>query len=235
MNTSKIIELINNYITPEDKPSVNVGLTSYKYKGPICDDVGFENHIGECWNSTLWEILLFSDDLKDFFQPIIYTLNTNSLSSLILSKLVSSNNVTESTRYISDKLAKHLILIKKRFIEHYNYLSNRNRRNNTTRKLAFNYKRRHSIVCGIGSAKHAINIFRGESNKYKSGLDSASVKDLITYILRIFTAPFKIETVTRTLKYNENDIKAFILTANVYKLDTSIYTYSGKTHMLGIL
>jgi hypothetical protein len=237
-NRSQLLKLIDNYIAPENKANANVGLTPYSFnKGAICDDIGFSNHIGECWNSTLWEILLFSDDLKDFFQSRIYNLNTSDLEKNIIS-VFRHNNISEDNKiYIAAKLAKHLLLIKKRFIEHYNYLINRNRRNNATRKIALNSKRRHSMVCGIASAKYGINIFRGESNKYKSGLDRKSVKQFITYIIRVFTAPFKIEELTSSLKYKESDIKAIILTAHVYRTPDSEYqyTYSGKDHMLGFL
>lgn len=222
--TRKILRLIRPYLKNEE-------LNSAKFQGPICDSKGFSQHKGECWNDTLQEIFLFTDGLKEITQPLIYNLDTsrNNLSKLIRTRLypnsVELNTIEQNT---VDKLVKYITLMKVRFVEHYNFLIT----GYNKIKEPLTKKRRYSSLCGIGSAKHIINLYHGNSNIYRPGLSHLLRNELFLHLIRIFdvgylVAPYKNDKIS--------NINAVFISANIMNLeDTNTYRNSGG-HAFGFL
>lgn len=42
------------------------------WRGPLCDPLGFSQHVGECWSDSIQQMILFSDKFKDKTQYELY-------------------------------------------------------------------------------------------------------------------------------------------------------------------
>ncbi len=82
--------------------------------GPLCDPIGFSQHIGECWSDSILEAFLFADGFKDVVQPLLYNTFTNdrATTEYLESKYEESS--------VSQK--RQLMNIAKRFKYHYDIL-----------------------------------------------------------------------------------------------------------------
>jgi len=239
MNNNKI-KKITNLVTPflsnNDKQHVNIALMKHTFTGPICDDEGFSQHKGECWNDTLQEIFFFSDGLKNITQQLFYNLDTSSdnLTKLVSIKLFpDSIDLTDTEQNTVYKLVKYIRLMKIRFVTHYNFLIDTTTQNRQTLSKIYKSKRRYSTVCGIGSAKHIINLYKGDSNVYSSGLSYILKNELFINLIRIFDIPFIVAELKPSDKLS--NINGIFISANFMKLnDTNTYAFKG-THAFGFL
>jgi hypothetical protein len=121
----KVSNLVKPFLSKNEQQYMNIALMKHNFKGAICDDEGFSQHKGECWNDTLQEIFFFSDGLKDITQPLFYNLDTSSdnLNKLISSRLFpDSIELDNKEQNTVNKLVKYIRLMKIRFVTHYNFL-----------------------------------------------------------------------------------------------------------------
>lgn len=232
----KVTNLVKPFLTEGEQSNINIAQLEHSYQGPICDDHGFSQHKGECWNDTLQEIFLFSDGLKDITQELIYNLNTDVkiLSELIATKLFPDTPVlNDKDTNTVNKLVKYITLMKVRFITHYNFLIDSKIHNKPILSKLYRAKRRYSAVCGIGSAKHIINLHHGNSNIYKPGLTYTLKNELMNHLFRIFSidyviAPYKLSDLL-------SNIIGISVSSNLLKLtDLNTYKYKGA-HAFGFL
>lgn len=233
-----ITELVTPFLPNNEKSIIKAATVKHSYKGPLCDDQGYSQHKGECWNDTLQEVFLFSDGLKDITQPLIYNLDTSKdyLFTLISSKLFPNITTLDDKQLNTvNKLVKYITLMKVRFVNHYNHLVDIETyaNNNDTLIELYKPKRRLSKICGIGSAKHIINLYYGNSNIYKPGLRHTLKNELVQNLFIIFDIPY----ITTSLKPSDklSNISAVFISCNLMILsDTNTYSYKGS-HALGFL
>lgn len=232
----KVTNLVKPFLSNSEQKDVNVALMKHTFKGPICDDEGFSQHKGECWNDTLQEIFFFSDGLKDITQSLFYNLDTSSdnLTSLVSSRLFPDTvELDDKELNTVNKLVKYIRLMKIRFVTHYNFLIDAETHTRPILSRIYKSKRRYSAICGIGSAKHIINLHHGNSNIYKPGLTPVLKNELFNNLIRIFNIPF----IATLFKPSDNlsKINGFFISAILMKLsDTNTYTYKGS-HAFGFL
>lgn len=60
---------ISNYLVLPEK----------NYKGPICDIIGYSQHFSECQSDSLFEIIMFTDGMKEISQPMLYSMTDAEL------------------------------------------------------------------------------------------------------------------------------------------------------------
>jgi hypothetical protein len=232
----KISNLVKPFLSNTNQQYMNIAMTEHKFKGPICDDEGFTQHKGECWNDTLQEVFFFSDGIKDITQPLFYNLDTSSeyLTPLVSSKLFPDNTeLTNTEQNTVNKLVKYIRLMKIRFVTHYNYLIDFETHNIPILEKIHMSKRRYSAVCGIAAAKHIINLHKGNSNVYVPGLNPLHKNELFNNLIRIFNIPF----IATQFKSSDklSNINGIFISSNFMKLsDTNTYTYKGS-HAFGFL
>lgn len=232
----RVSNLVKPFLTNNEKRNLNVAQMTHNFKGPICDEEGFSQHRGECWNDTLQEIFFFSDGLKDITQPLFYNLDTSDdyLTTLVTSRLFPDvtilNNKEQNT---VDKLVKYIRLMKIRFVTHYNFLIDAETENRPTLAKIYKSKRRYSTVCGIASAKYIINLHKGNSNIYTPGLVYTLKNELFINLIRIFDIPYIVAQLKDSDKLSS--INGLFISANMMKnSDQNIYTYKGA-HAFGFL
>ncbi len=75
------------------------------WKGPICDNLGFKQHSGECWSDAIQQFFLFADGCKEITQSKLY------------------KEELEFSDSVKSPFQKYLTLVQRRFIHHYNYLA----------------------------------------------------------------------------------------------------------------
>ena len=232
----KITNLVKPFLTESEQKDIDVAQMEHTYQGPICDNHGFSQHKGECWNDTLQEIFLFSDGLKEITQPLIYNLNTDTkiLSELITTKLFPDTPIlNDKDTNTVNKLVKYIILMKIRFITHYNFVIATKIHNRSILSKMYKSKRRYSSACGVGSAKHIINLYHGNSIIYKPGLTYVLKNELMNNLFKIFginyvVAPYKSSDLL-------TNINAISISSNLLKLkDLNTYKYKGA-HAFGFL
>jgi hypothetical protein len=113
-------------------PEIPEEVPDSPWKGPVCDNVGFFQHYGECWSDAVQMIVLFSDGLKEFTQDMFYN---NKITTFQIMKAIDASfkdmeayTSNESRYKISDvekaeyfKVAKmYLDVLRSRFVRHYN-------------------------------------------------------------------------------------------------------------------
>ncbi len=232
----KVLNLSRSFLENENQKELNIALNIGEFKGPICDFIGFSQHKGECWNDTLQEIFLFADGLKEVTQSLIYNLDTryDVLSKLVSSRLYPESELNTEKLNTVNKLVKYITLMKVRFVTHYNFLTvARNETKKHLWKKLYTKKRRLSTLCGIGSAKHIINLSRGNSNIYEPGLSATQRNELFLNLIRIFDIGFVVTDYRETDSVSKSN--AFIISANFMKLvDKNTYKRDGS-HAFGFL
>lgn len=232
----KVTSLVNPFLSNNDQQYMNIALTKHSFTGPLCDDEGYSQHKGECWNDTLQEIFFFSDGIKDYTQPLFYDLDTSSdyLTKLVSSKLFpDTGELTDAEQNTVNKLVKYIRLMKIRFVTHYNYLVDANTRNIPILSKIHKSKRRLSAICGIGAAKHITNLYKGNSNTYAAGLIPPHKKELFNNLNFIFKIPY----VVTDFKPSDTlaNINGILFSSNFMRLtDVNTYTYKGA-HSFGFL
>ncbi len=82
--------------------------------GPLCDPIGFSQHIGECWSDSILEAFLFADGFKDVVQPLLYNTFTNDRATTEYLESKYEESSLSQTR--------QLMNIAKRFKYHYDIL-----------------------------------------------------------------------------------------------------------------
>ncbi len=122
---SKVPEIPEIPEIPEEVPVSS-------WNGPVCDNVGFFQHYGECWSDAVQMIVLFSDGLKEITQDVFYN---NKITMFQIMKAIDASfkdmetyTSNESRYKISDvekaeyfKVAKmYLDVLRSRFVRHYN-------------------------------------------------------------------------------------------------------------------
>ena len=232
----KITNLVKPFLSNNEQLNINVALMKHTFKRPICDEEGFTQHKGECWNDTLQEIFFFSDGLKDITQPLFYNLDTSydNLNRLVSSRLFpDSAELDEKELNTVDKLVKYIRLMKIRFVTHYNFLIDAETQNKPILSKIYKSKRRYSTICGIAGAKYVIDLHKGNSNIYNPGLVYTLKNELFNNLIRIFNIPFIVAQYKTSDKIS--NINAIFISANFMKLsDTNLYTYKGS-HAFGFL
>jgi hypothetical protein len=155
-------------------------LKTSQFKGPLCDPIGFSQHTGECWHDTMLQMLFFSDGLKEITQPLFYNLKNAEIYNYIRSK-----NTTNEL--FINAIAKYIISIRDRFVNHYNYINDPDMDlvcNPKEGRNLFNYmkkemkpslvqmKRNESMKLGIMSANMALRLTAEKNNKWKKNLEN---------------------------------------------------------------
>lgn len=234
--TKKVTNLVKPFLPKNDQQYMNIALMQHSFKGPICDDEGYSQHKGECWNDTLQEIFFFSDGIKDHTQQLFYDLDTSTeyLTNLVSSRLFSdTDELTVAEQNTVSKLVKYIRLMKIRFVTHYNYLIDANTQNRPILSKIYKSKRRYSAVCGVAAAKHIINLHKGNSNTYIPGLTPLHKKELFNNLIRIFNIPF----ITTDYKPSDtlSNINGVFISGSFMSLsDVNTYTHKGS-HAFGFL
>lgn len=232
----RVTNLVKPFLTKNEQQNINIAQMNRGYKGPICDEQGFSQHKGECWNDTLQEVFLFSDGLKDITQPLLYNLDTstNNLTTLVTSKLFTEDNIlNEKEQNTVNKLVKYIRLMRVRFVNHYNFLIASETHNRPILSKIYKSKRRYSTICGIASAKHIINLHKGNSNIYTPGLVHTLKNELFNNLIRIFDIPYIVAPLKDSDKLH--NINGIFVSASFMKLvDQNTYSYKGG-HAFGFL
>jgi len=85
---------------------------------PICDKLGFSQHIGECWVDSIQELFFFTDELKEITQLLFYTLKDDKIAQLVDAS-IGKNIIrpVDRERYINGFKS-----MRNRFIQHYNFI-----------------------------------------------------------------------------------------------------------------
>jgi hypothetical protein len=155
-------------------------LKTSQFKGPLCDPIGFSQHTGECWHDTMLQMLFFSDGLKEITQPLFYNLKNAEIYNYIRSK-------STTNELFINAIAKYIISIRDRFVNHYNYINDPDMDlvcNPKEGRNLFNYmkkemkpslvqmKRNESMKLGIMSANMALKLTAEKNNKWKKNLEN---------------------------------------------------------------
>lgn len=203
----QIQNLISPYISVPEKQELNLAMLTFQK--PICDPIGFQNHSGECWNDVIQEIFLFSDGIKEYSQPLLYSLKSEILEEIISSQFVPHMEINDSKKIEFIKAyIDYILLMKYRFINHYKYI--------ISEKLGLanrliHHKRRMSAVCGIGSAKKMVKMFEG-------GLGiKAEYRNLVfKNLCLIFQIPFITVPINSDRHFDSTSV-AFIFSSIVFE------------------
>lgn len=232
----RVSNLVKPFLTNNEGRNLNIAQMTHEFKGPICDDQGFSQHKGECWNDTLQEIFFFSDGLKDITQPLFYYLDTSTenLFTLIKTRLFpDTNELNDKELDTVNKLVKYIRLMKVRFVTHYNFLIDLQNKNKKTISRIYKSKRRYSTICGVASAKYIINLHHGNLNTYRPGLTSSLKNQLFNNLIRIFDIPFIVSELRESDKLA--NINGIFISSNLLMLiDANTYKYKGA-HAFGFL
>jgi len=120
----------------------------------ICNDIGFHQHIGECWHDSFNMIFCFSDGIKEYTQKVLYNLEPNEMIEIALSfnkdkiiPYIFKYNKSSYDDFI-EKVIEYLQLLKDRFTNHYNHITGR----------STPIQRSISNVCGVNSANNIIKL-----------------------------------------------------------------------------
>jgi len=106
--------------TPEQK-RYNIATELYrKYPNrfeivPICDKLGFSQHIGECWIDTIQEVFFYTDGLRELTQPLFYHLKDEDIETRV-------NSHTDIDPSEKDDYIQGLKSMRDRFIQHYDFM-----------------------------------------------------------------------------------------------------------------
>jgi hypothetical protein len=101
-----------------------------KYKDcefePICMKIGFNQHLGECWNDSIQMFFVSQDEIKDVVQRKLYFLEVDEIINLAilrgrkkyLPKMYSDETGKSKYDKMIDDISVYLCYFKKRFL-HY--------------------------------------------------------------------------------------------------------------------
>jgi len=97
----------------------------------ICDDIGFHQHIGECWHDTLQMIFCFSDGIKGYAQKVLYNLEPDQMIDLALyynkTHIIPLfyRKTPEDFDNFREMIKPYLQAFKNRFMNHHNHIANK--------------------------------------------------------------------------------------------------------------
>lgn len=167
--TRKLRQVYKNiFRTVNNFPTTLPPLTKSLYKGALCDPIGYSQHGGECWSDTLQQLILFSDELKDYTQPYYY----NTPYTTIAMKI--DIFVEESLR---DIVKQYVQAMQTRFINHYNLIATANPefescvsapdyRRTMIHSDKFKLYRQQSFVSALESARSVVGWEEEKSGAY---------------------------------------------------------------------
>ena len=162
------------------------------FEQPLPDVVGFKQHVAECGNDSLQEVLMFADGIREFTQPIVYGLTKEQIDLR-----------TRLSLEFDDwrKFQEYFDYAQTRFRAHYdviNYLR--------THKISpQKYYDEHDEVCLLNPlfkgknrvsadvAVKAVKAYKEEKNYSATGLFYSQIKEIISDFLLCFGIPFKQE------------------------------------------
>jgi len=81
----------------------------------ICDPVGLQQHVGECWVDTFQQLFFFSDGLKEITQKMFYFLKDEEIDAMF-------DKAVGLSTYQKKDYKRGIKAMRDRFINHYNYL-----------------------------------------------------------------------------------------------------------------
>ncbi len=111
-----------------------------RWKGTICDPIGFSQHSGQCWNDSFQQIILFSDGLKEITQPLLYNteldelydrFGLNKTAEELYEELRANGSANSNYSWhaeidtvleLNNRVKEYLENLQLRFINHYNFL-----------------------------------------------------------------------------------------------------------------
>jgi hypothetical protein len=61
--------------------NINKRLSENRIPIIYCDNQGFKNHAGECWNDTIQTLMCFSDGIREHVQKKLWNLSAEAIYS----------------------------------------------------------------------------------------------------------------------------------------------------------
>lgn len=202
-----------------------MSIKAQKFKGALCDTVGFRQHGGNCASDTILQLLMFADGLKTRSQRILYTISLHDIASR--TRAVFPEEFWESmTRYFT--------LIQERFRNHYdalyceqnmeegcNELSTRINESCPKNPILLRKLRRSPEL----ATQSKLALRRRGSVDSAEGIDEPTLEYMIPLILHWFKLPYNI-----TDSFYEIDTRAVFILSNVHTPRSSTVT----RHLSGI-
>jgi hypothetical protein len=215
---------------------------------PICDKLGFSQHIGECWVDSIQELFFFTDGLKEITQLLFYTLKDNEIAQLIDAGIGKNIiRLDDRVRYINGFKS-----MRNRFIQHYNFIrfneairacdDPRCARATHMKAIDEITSPRHQLMKRTNSAAYSKAVaLATQSNEHRTEQLSRSIEyidgetldheiQVFRNILGICNVPFRIETQTTRPVLAIGIVMKFItgtIQNNGSMRNSSIYRRSG--------
>jgi len=123
------------------------------WTGPICDDVGYSQHGGECWSDTTQQILFFADGLRELTQEYFYKTPLSEIEKAL-------DNLGDISSEQKEKVKAYAKAAQRRFINHYNYLKTKNEKFDVCVPKP-PLKRQQSIIYGSNTAYSIVDYGAG--------------------------------------------------------------------------
>ena len=211
-------------------------ITTAAYKGPICDPIGFTQHSGECWNDTIQQLMLFSDDLKEYTQPYFYNTPFSEIEGRI-DAIVKPD--------LQPIIKKYVNAMQQRFINHYNLITTGDSRFETCTPAPIlrtiikedpkhkSYRRR-SLIGALNSARSIVGY-----EKESSGAKYEQYEKIYNILLDLAGANFSIQLQQADLVTREQifgfHVRSLLIYCDGFDSEVSLgragKIYKLKTHM----
>lgn len=147
-----------------DKYAHEIPALSYmnekKWRGTLCDSLGFFQHYGECWNDAIQMAVLYTDGIKELTQPLLYftKITHEYISSLEPFKYESDSFIDTAFVYMQS--------LQRRFRRHYNLEVSRR---NTVRNIYGTNDVFAKAVCSPQFVQDSLTIVNAMSLLYEFG------------------------------------------------------------------
>lgn len=171
----------------------------------LCDPVGFDQHIGECWIDSIQEAFFFTDKVKDFTQFLFYTMTDAQLEEY-LETAIREEVFPPSKK---ETYRQGFNAMKTRFQNHYNMIRTNEALHTCSREEPLAVRRLYNAMLDrsilekrAASGELAVTVarrFQSSSSKkdsdYHIGGSTNHTFLLLARMFYIFRLPFLIKTV----------------------------------------
>jgi len=171
----------------------------------LCDPIGFDQHIGECWIDSIQEAFFFTDKVKDFTQFLFYTMTEGQLEEY-LETAIREEVFPPSKK---ETYRQGFNAMKSRFQNHYNMIRTNEALHTCSKDEPLAVRRLYNAMLDrsvlekrAASGELAVTVakrFQSSSSKkdsdYKPGGSTSHTFLLLAQMFYIFRLPFWIKTV----------------------------------------
>ncbi len=204
------------------------------FDGTVCDIIGFSQHASECQSDSIFEILMFTDGMKEVSQPYLYNIPEEDL-------MAKSFAVTRPGNYEAFRM---FLLMKFRFANMYDRIKRlseiRPHRNaKEARKNEYELRKNEESFklaryCSLESGVEIKRIIKGESVESVSwGIHTMTLVAATKIMLQFFNLDALFSIANGNLEHYSDHIVAFKISsrsgdAALANHSTSLFVCGGK-------